>query len=172
MPDPDADITAGDITAGESTAADSTEHEWTGHEKAGSLYGTRAEIDHVLEHSDVWFVVGLGDSPERPAYGVARVLQEHGKRVVPIHPRAESVHGEPGYRTIAEAVEAVGRPDVVDCFVRSDRVGDFVDEAIDAGAQAVWLQLEVIDEAGAKRARDAGLMTIMNRCPAIEWHRR
>jgi predicted CoA-binding protein len=136
------------------------------------LAGTPDEIRRALDETSVWFVVGLGNSPDRDAYGVARILQEHGKRVIPIHPRAEIVHGEQGYQTIAEAAAAVGTPDVVDCFVRADRVGAFVDEAIVAGAGIVWLQLGVVDETAAQRARDAGLVTIMDRCPAIEWARR
>lgn len=81
------------------------------------------------------------------------------------------MHGEQGYATIAEAAAAVGIPDVVDVFVRSDRAGEFADAAIAAGAGAVWFQLDVIDEAAAKRVVDAGLTMIMNKCPAIEWHR-
>lgn len=134
-----------------------------------ALAGTPAEIRRTLDETSLWFVVGLGNSPDRDAYGVARVLGQHGKRVIPIHPRAEIVHGEQGYRTIAEAAAAVGAPDVVDCFVRADRVGTFVDEAIAVGARIVWLQLGVVDAAAAQRARDAGLVTIMDRCPAIEW---
>jgi len=97
------------------------------------------------------------------------LLQSRGKRIVPIYPRAEVVHGEQGYATIAEAAAAVGTPDVVDFFVRSDRAGAFVDEAIEAGAKAVWMQLGVIDEAAAQRAVDAGLEVIMDNCPAIVW---
>lgn len=134
-----------------------------------SLYGTSQVIHRTLEDSGLWFVVGLGNSPDRAAYGVARVLQQHGKRIIPIHPRAEVVHGEQGYRTIEEAVAVVGAPDVVDMFVRSDRVGEFVDQAIAAGTRAVWLQLDVIDEAAAQRAVDAGVAVVMDRCPAIEW---
>jgi hypothetical protein len=79
------------------------------------------------------------------------------------------VHGVQGYATIAEAAAAVGAPDVVDLFVRSDRAGVFVDEAIEAGARAVWMQLGVIDEAAAQRAVDAGLEVVMDNCPAIVW---
>lgn len=133
---------------------------------------TDAEIVAALEDTTTWFVVGLGNNPERAAYGVAKTLQDHGKRIVPIYPRAEVVHGEQGYRTIAEAVEAVGAPDVVDMFVRSDRVGEFADQAIAAGARFVWFQLGVIDEAAAQRVEDAGLTMIMDRCPAIEYRKR
>ena len=133
---------------------------------------TDAEIDAALHDTQTWFVVGLGNNPERAAYDVAYTLQQHGKTIVPIYPRAEVVHGEQGYATIAEAVAAVGKPDVVDCFVRSDRVGEFADQAIEAGARFVWFQLGVIDEDAAQRVQDAGLTMIMNRCPAIEYGRR
>lgn len=135
------------------------------------LFGSAADVDRLLRDSELWFVVGLGNNPDRAAFGVASVLQQRGKRMIPIHPRAEVVHGEQGYATIAEAAAAVGIPDVVDVFVRSDRAGEFADAAIAAGAGAVWFQLDVIDEAAAKRVVDAGLTMIMNKCPAIEWHR-
>lgn len=134
-----------------------------------SLYGTPDVVSRVLDDTTTWFIVGLGDNPERDAYGIARLLQSRGKRIVPIHPRAEEVHGEQGYATIAEAAEAVGPPDVVDLFVRSDRVGPFVDAAVAAGAGAIWMQLGVVDEAAAQRARDAGLDVVMDNCPAIVW---
>lgn len=130
------------------------------------------DISRVLDDTSIWFVVGLGDNPERAAYGVAAALQQRGKRIVPIHPRAEIVHGEQGYATIADAVAAVGVPDVVDVFVRSDRAGVFADQAIAAGAGAVWFQLGVIDDEAAQRVADAGLVMIMDACPKIEWARR
>ncbi|MBU6310925.1 MAG: CoA-binding protein [Actinomycetales bacterium] len=136
------------------------------------LYGTAEVVDQVLDDTSTWFIVGLGNNPDRDAYGIARLLQSRGKRIVPIYPRAEVVHSEQGYATIAEAVAAVGAPDVVDMFVRSDRVGPFVDEAIASGAKAVWLQLGVIDEAAAQRAINAGLDVVMDNCPAIVWGRR
>lgn len=129
------------------------------------------EIRDILTSTRTWFIVGLGDNPDRAAYGVAAVLQQHGKRIVPIYPRAEIVHGEQGYPTIAAAAAAVGPPDVVDVFVRSDRAGAFADEAIAAGAKAVWFQLGVIDDDAAQRVTDAGLTMVMNRCPAIEFPR-
>lgn len=138
-------------------------------ERDSRLYGTREVASHLLEDTSTWFVVGLGDNPQRDAYRIARLLQSRGKRIVPIYPRAEVVHGEQGYATIAEAAAAVGAPDVVDLFVRSSRVGALVDDAIAAGAQAVWMQLGVIDEAAARRAIDAGLEVVMDNCPAIVW---
>ena len=138
-------------------------------ERDPRLYGTHETALRVLADTSTWFVVGLGNNPDRDAYGIARLLQSRGKRIVPIYPRAEIVHGEQGYATIAEAAAVVGPPDVVDLFVRSDRAGAFVDEAIDAGARAVWLQLGVTDEAAARRAADAGLDVVMDNCPAIVW---
>jgi predicted CoA-binding protein len=138
-------------------------------ERDSRLYGTPEVAVRLLDHTTTWFVVGLGNNPDRDAYAIARLLQSRGKRIVPIYPRAEVVHGEQGYATIAEAAAAVGAPDVVDLFVRSDRAGAFVDEAIEAGARAVWMQLGVIDEAAAQRAVDAGLEVVMDNCPAIVW---
>jgi predicted CoA-binding protein len=79
------------------------------------------------------------------------------------------VHGQTGYKTLAEIPEPV---DVVDCFVNSQLVGKVVDEAIAIGAKAVWLQIDVIDDAAIARAQAAGLLTVMNRCPAIEYRAR
>ena len=135
------------------------------------LYGDDERVRSLLRDTSVWAVVGLSDSQIRPAYGVARVLQSKGKRIVPIHLTARTVHGERGYATLADAVFEIGEIDVVDCFVNSTRVGKVVDEAIAIGAKAVWMQLDVIDEDAARRARDAGLEVVMDRCPAIEWPR-
>lgn len=126
-------------------------------------------IPEILNDSKLWFIVGLGNNPERAAYGVAKLIQEKGKTIVPISPRAEVVHGAQGYATIAEAAAVHGAPDVVDVFVRADRAGEFADQAIAVGAKCVWFQLDVIDEAAAQRVRDAGLEMVMDRCPAIEW---
>ena len=127
------------------------------------------DIDRVLRDSNLWFIVGLGDNPDRAAFSVAQVLQQRGKTIVPIHPRADTVHGAQGYSSIEEAV---GVPDVVDVFVRSDRAGEFADQAIAAGAAAVWFQLDVIDDLAAARVENAGMVMIQDRCPAIVWAQR
>ena len=129
---------------------------------------TKETIDAVLALK-TWAVVGLGNNPDRAAFGVAALLQDKGHRIIPVHPKAESVHGETGYKSLAEIPESV---DVVDCFVNSQLVGSVVDEAIAIGAKAVWLQLDVIDEAAIERAQAAGLLTVMDRCPAIEYRAR
>jgi predicted CoA-binding protein len=135
------------------------------------LYGDDAVVDRLLRDTAVWVVAGLSQHEERAAYGVARLLQSRGKRIVPVHPRASTVHGERGYATLADAVFELGDIDVVDVFVNSTRAGAVVDDAIAVGAKAVWLQLDVVDEDAARRARDAGLAVVMDRCPAIEWRR-
>ena len=119
----------------------------------------------MLRH-EIWAVVGLTANPARPAYGVARFLQSRGKRIVPVNPNGETVHGETGYPTVGDIPFQV---DVVDVFRRSSQAGAHVDQAVAAGAKAVWLQLDVIDEAAADRAEAAGLDVVMDHCPAIEW---
>ena len=116
-----------------------------------------------------WAVVGLGNNPERAAFGVAKLLHDKGHRIIPVYPRAETVHGEVGFKTLSEIP---GPVDVVDCFVNSTLVGKVVDEAIAIGAKAVWLQLDVIDDDAIARAQAAGLVTVMDRCPAIEYRKK
>lgn len=130
------------------------------------LYGDSATVGRILRESgDTWAVVGLSANEERAAYGVARVLQRYGKRIVPVHPKAETVHGEQGYPSL----DAVPFPvDVVDVFVNSALAGDVADQAVAIGAKAVWFQLGVVDEAAWGRTRAAGLDMVMDRCPAIE----
>ena len=129
------------------------------------MLGDRATVDRVLA-MPTWAVVGLSSNRMREAYGVAAFLQARGRRIVPVHPSAEEVLGEPGYATLADIPFDV---DVVDCFVRSELVGPVVDQAVEKGAKAVWLQLGVIDEAAAERAAAAGLEVVMDRCPKIDW---
>ena len=131
-------------------------------------YRDPAVITRILADCQVWAIVGLGADPDAPAYSVAALLQSHGKRIVPVHPRAEEVLGEPGYRTLAEIPFAI---DVVDIFRRSSAAGRFVDQAIELHAKAVWLQLGVVDAEAAGRATAAGLDVVMNACPKIEWPR-
>jgi len=128
---------------------------------------TTETISQILELKN-WAVVGLANNPDRPAYGVAKMLQEKGHQIFPVHPKAEEVHGQTGYKSLSDIPEPI---DVVDCFVNSNLVGEVVDQAIAIGAKAVWLQLGVVDEAAAARAQQAGLLTVMDRCPAIEYKR-
>ncbi|TLS44022.1 CoA-binding protein [Streptomyces montanus] len=130
------------------------------------MYGDTDTIRKILtELGDTWAIVGLSSNEGRAAYGVARVLQRYGKRIVPVHPKAETVHGEKGYPSLDAIPFDV---DVVDVFVNSDLAGPVADDAVAKGAQAVWFQLGVIDEAAYDRTRAAGLDMVMDRCPAIE----
>jgi len=122
-------------------------------------------VRRVLAHR-TWAVVGLRDNPARPAYGVARFLQRHERRIVPVHHQPQDVFGETAYARLADIPFPV---DVVDVFVNSSLAGDIADQAVAIGAKAVWFQLDVIDEDAAARVRAAGMDMVMDRCPAIEW---
>jgi predicted CoA-binding protein len=123
------------------------------------------DIEHVLTRYRTWAVVGCSPHPWRDSHRIAAMLQSRGYRVVPVNPQAgDSLLGERCYDTLpaGEGIE------VVDLFRRSSAVSAHVDEAIAIGAKAVWMQLGVVHEAAAERARAAGLRVVMDRCPAIE----
>jgi uncharacterized protein len=136
-----------------------------------ALYGTDDVVRGLLRDTETWIVVGLSSNQSRAAYSTAAFLQRNGKRIVPVHPRAEEVLGEPGYATIAEAVAAVGQVDVVDVFVNSSRAGEMARAAIEFKPKGVWFQLDVIDEEAAAEVVAAGIDMVMDRCPAIDWPR-
>src|SRR5512139_3505689 len=127
-----------------------------------------ANIRFMLESCRTWAVVGLSGDPSRTAFGVTRFLQEHGKRIVPVHPDAHEVLGEKGYPTLADIPFEV---DVVDVFRRSEAAGEFADQAVAIGAKAVWFQLGVVDEDAFRRTTDAGVLMVMDTCPVMEWPR-
>ena len=127
-------------------------------------------IKRLLTTPATWAVVGLSANTERTAYRIGEYLRDRlGMSIVPVNLRGEDALGERGYRRLADVPRPV---EVVDCFVNSQRVGAVVDDAIAQkdrlGIEAVWLQLGVIDEAAAERARAAGLDVVMNTCPAME----
>lgn len=128
-------------------------------------YGTDDEAREVLSSATTWAVVGLGAGPRRTAHEVAEWLQRQGKRIIPVHPGGGEALGE---RVFAQLSDVDAPVDVVDIFRRSDQASVHVDEAIAIGAKSVWLQLGVIDEAAAVRAREAGLVALMDRCPHID----
>lgn len=128
-----------------------------------------ATVERMLDQAQTWAVVGLSDNPQRTAWSIAGLLQERGKRIVPIHPSAPVVHGEQGYATLAEVPFPI---DVVDVFRRSSAAGEFADQAVEVGAGGVWFQLGVVDEAAFERTVAAGVPMVMDTCPAIEWRRR
>jgi predicted CoA-binding protein len=132
-----------------------------------SVHSSPETIRTVLTETHTWAVVGCSPDPRRDSHRIAELLQRRGFRVIPVNPNADEVLGERCYASVTE-IPARESVEVVDIFRRADRAGVHVDEAIAAGARAVWMQLGVIDEAAAQRALDAGLLVVMNRCPAIE----
>jgi predicted CoA-binding protein len=130
-----------------------------------SHHNDPAVVRRLLTTPGRWAVVGLSANRSRTAYGVAAYVQDLGMEIVPVHPRVEDAHGARAYARLADVP---GTIDVVDVFVNSRKAGAVVDEAIAVGARAVWLQLGVVDEAAAARAREAGLDVVMDTCPAIE----
>jgi predicted CoA-binding protein len=127
------------------------------------------DVAFMLDECETWAVVGLSGNPSRTAYRIADLLQQRGKRIVPVHPDAPTVLGEQGYPSLADVPFPI---DVVDVFRRSESAGQFADQAVQVGAKAVWFQLGVIDEAAYERTRAAGVPMVMDTCPAIEWSRR
>ena len=126
-------------------------------------------IRFLLDECETWAVVGLSGNPDRTAYRIAQMLQDRGKRIVPIHPEAPTVLGETGYPSLSDVPFPV---DVVDVFRRSEAAGEFADQAVAIGARGVWFQLGVIDKDAFKRTTEAGVPMVMDTCPAIEWGRR
>ena len=125
------------------------------------------DIADLLNSVRTIALVGASDRPDRPSYRVMKFLQDHGYRVLPVNPNitGEHVHGEYVWRELCQIGERI---DMVDIFRRPDAAGEAVDQAIEAGAKAVWMQIGVVNEAAAKRAEAAGLKVVMDRCPAIE----
>jgi predicted CoA-binding protein len=128
-----------------------------------------AAVSLMLDDCTTWAVVGLTTNTDRTAYSIAALLQQRGKRIVPINPAGDAVLGEPGYARLADVPFPV---EVVDVFRRSEYAGEFADLAVAVGARGVWFQLGVVDEAAFERTRAAGVAMVMDTCPAIEWRRR
>ena len=134
------------------------------------LYYPDWQIRRILRDTDVIAMVGASTNWNRPSYFAMKYLQEKGYRVIPVNPRAagEILLGETVYESLKDIPEPV---EMVDIFQRSDRVPPVVDEAIEIGAKIIWMQLTVRHDEAAKKAEDAGLTVIMDRCPKIEFGR-
>ena len=125
-----------------------------------------ASVEEILARSEVVAVVGLSDRPDRPSHGVARYLQEQGYRIIPVNPQLRGpVLGEEPYSRLEDVPERI---DLVDVFRRPEDVPPVVDAAIAVGASAVWMQLGIVHEEAAAKARAAGLDVVMDKCTAIE----
>jgi len=130
-----------------------------------------AAIAALLASARTIAVVGLSTDPGRPSFGVARAMRAYGYRIVPVNPEIDRWEGQPAFPTLAAAVEAqrAGSPiDIVDVFRRSEHVAAIVDDCLRLRLPALWLQLDVIDEAAAARAAAAGMTVVMDRCILVE----
>ena len=129
-------------------------------------------LERLLRTKGRWAIVGLTTNQWRAAYDTSLFIRDRlGMEIIPVNLPAATVHHEKGYASLADIPAGKHPIDVVDCFVNSQRVGAVVDQAIAVGAKAVWLQLGVIDDAAAARAKAAGLDVIMNACPAQDARR-
>ena len=125
--------------------------------------------DRILRSFRVWAVVGCSSDPRRPSHGVARYLLSQGYGVVPINPHEQLVHGKTAYPDLRSVpADPRAQIEVVDIFRRPEAVLAHVEEAIEIGAKAVWMQLGVWNQAAAELGAHAGLLVVMNRCPAID----
>jgi predicted CoA-binding protein len=125
--------------------------------------------EHILRTYRTWAVVGCSTHPWRASFGVSRYLLSQGYGVVPVNPNETLVHGRTAYPDLRSIPTDSRAPiEVVDIFRRSELVLPHVEEAIEIGARAIWMQLEVWNEEAAELAADAGLEVVMDRCPAID----
>ena len=131
-----------------------------------------ADLRRILATCRTLAVVGLSPQWHRPSYFAAKYMQAHGYRIVPVNPGATEILGERAYPSLtaaAQALAAEGRAiDMVDCFRRSEDIPPLADDAIAIGARCLWLQLGIVNEAAAAKARAAGLEVVMDRCVKIE----
>ncbi|MBK6972303.1 MAG: CoA-binding protein [Sterolibacteriaceae bacterium] len=120
-----------------------------------------AAIRALLQSVRTIAVVGLSPNPLRPSHGVARALQQFGYKVIPVRPAVDQVLGERAYPTLSDVAEPF---DLVDVFRSPEHIAPLVDECLRLGVKAIWLQDDVVDEAAARRAADAGVTVVMDRC--------
>ena len=126
------------------------------------------QLTEVLQRSHTIAVVGLSGKCFRPSYGVAEYMQRAGYRIIPVNPQEREVLGEKSYPDLDSVPETI---DIVDIFRRSEFVPEIVEAAIRKGAKTIWMQEGVIHEGAARRAMDAGLTVVMDRC-ILKDHRR
>jgi predicted CoA-binding protein len=125
--------------------------------------------ERILRTHRVWAVVGCSSDPGRASHGVSRYLLGQDYEVVPVNPNEEQVHGRQAYPDLRSVpVDPLAQIEVVDLFRRPDAVLPHVEEAVEIGAKAVWMQLGVWNLEAAELASHAGLLVVMNRCPAID----
>ena len=130
---------------------------------------TPTAVRQSLAHCHTIAVVGLSPKPHRDSFRVAKYMQDHGFRIVPINPNAPEVLGEKAYASLTEAAQHE-RIDMVNCFRNSEDIPPIAAEAIAIGAKSLWLQIGVMNDAAAKQATDAGLVVVQNLCLMVEHH--
>ena len=128
---------------------------------------TQAAICQSLADCKTIAVVGLSPKPHRDSFRVAKYMQDHGFRIVPINPNATEVLGEKAYASLTEAAQHA-HIDMVNCFRNSDDIPPIAAEAIAIGAKSLWLQIGVVNDDAAKQATDAGLVVVQNLCLMVE----
>lgn len=131
--------------------------------------GEAAAITDLLNTAKTIAVVGLSSRGYRASFGVAEHLKSAGYRIIPVNPNESEVLGEKAY---ARLEDVPGKVDIVDIFRRPEYVQEIVEDAIRIGARAVWMQLGVVNEQAAARARSAGLFVVMDRCMSQELYKR
>jgi predicted CoA-binding protein len=124
-------------------------------------------IQQSLANCKTIAVVGLSPKPHRDSFRIAKYMQDHGFRIVPINPNATEVLGELAYASLTEAA-AHARIDMVNCFRNSADIPPIAAEAIAIGAKSLWLQLGVVNDASAEQATNAGLVVVQDRCLMVE----
>jgi predicted CoA-binding protein len=124
-------------------------------------------LRRILRECKTLAVVGLSANWYRPSYFAAKYMQEHGYRIIPVNPsyKGQEILGEKVYASVSEIPEKI---DMVDCFRKSTEIGPLADEAIKVGARVLWMQLGVMNEEAAQKARNAGLTVVQDRCVKIE----
>jgi len=126
------------------------------------------DIKRILTENKTIAVVGLSPKWNRPSHFAAKYMKNHGYKIIPVNPGYDEILGEKSYKSLLDIPDPV---DIVDIFRRSKDVPPIVEDAIEIGAKVVWMQLTVVNEEAAQRARDAGLEVVMNRCVKIEYGR-
>jgi predicted CoA-binding protein len=133
---------------------------------------TIADLRRILGTCKTLAIVGLSPQWHRPSFFAAKYMQEHGYRIVPVNPSATEILGQKCHPSVTAAAEALAREgtriDMVDCFRKSEDIPPIADEAIAIGAKCLWLQIGVVHEGAAAKARAAGLDVVMDRCVKIE----
>ena len=127
----------------------------------------QAAIRQSLANCKTIAVVGLSPKPHRDSFRVAKYMQDHGFRIVPINPNAPEVLGERAYASLTEAAQHV-HIDMVNCFRNSEDIPPIAAEAIGIGAKSLWLQIGVAHDEAAAQATAAGLVVVQNRCLMVE----